>query len=167
LGDALPAGIKAHKALIQANTAELAERFRAGAPIAGLIRARADFIDRLLAAAWHRLAGPYADTLTLAAVGGYGRRELHPYSDIDILLLLDDPPQADGCAWEQPYEQALSAFYHFLLDVGLSVGHSVRTVDDCVQAARDDQTVMTNLMEARFLAGSRPLFDALMLRLSP
>jgi len=157
-------GIKEHKALIQANNATLAERFRAGAPIAELIRARADFIDGLLATAWHRLVGVYADTLTLVAVGGYGRRELHPYSDIDILLLLNDPPHPlDDSGWVE----AITAFYHFLLDIGLSLGHSVRTVEECVQAARDDQTVMTNLMEARFLAGSKILFDAMMLRTGP
>jgi [protein-PII] uridylyltransferase len=160
--DIFAVGIKEHKALIQANTAKLAERFQAGAPIAELIRARADFIDRMLSAAWYRFLGPYADSLTLAAVGGYGRRELHPYSDIDILLLLNDPP-TDNAEWVE----AITAFYHFLLDIGLSVGHSVRTVEECAKAAQDDQTVMTNLMEARHLAGSQPLFDALQLRIGP
>ncbi len=159
-----PEIIKRHKALIQANNAELARQFQADASIAALIQARADFIDGLLVAAWHRLGGAYSETLALVAVGGYGRRELHPYSDIDILLLLNDPPHPHGdCAWEQ----AVMAFYHFLLDIGLTLGHSVRTVEECVQAARDDQTVMTNLMEARFLAGSKPLFDAIMLRTGP
>ncbi|MFM8331031.1 MAG: [protein-PII] uridylyltransferase [Candidatus Methylumidiphilus sp.] len=164
----MPASPKDLKSLIQANNAELAERFRAGAPIAGLIRARADFIDGALIAAWRRYLGEFAGSLCLAAVGGYGRRELHPHSDIDILILLPDPAQAAGdCAWEQPLEQAITAFYHFVLDSGLYLGHSVRTLSECVAAARDDQTVMTNLMEARLLAGAKPLFDTLMLRTGP
>jgi [protein-PII] uridylyltransferase len=161
-----PEDIREHKARILADNAALAERFRAGESIADLIRARAGFIDQLLAAAWRRLAGPLADRLALAAVGGYGRHELHPHSDIDILVLLDDPPRpADGAP--PAYEAAVSAFFQFLWDIGLKPGHSVRTVEECVEAARDDQTVMTNLMEARLLDGSKALFDALMLRLGP
>jgi len=164
-----PESVRDHKALIQADNAGLAKRFRAGAPIAELIRARAGFIDRLLVAAWRSLAGPLADSHALAAVGGYGRQELHPYSDIDILVLLDDKPQqpAPGGGAPLSYEEAVSAFFQFLWDIGLSPGHSVRTVEECVQAARDDQTVMTNLMEVRLLTGSKALFDALMLRLGP
>ena len=157
-GPPQPEIVRAHKALILADNAALAEQFRAGAPVAGLIRARADFIDRILAAAWRRLAGPLADRCALAAVGGYGRRELHPHSDIDILVLLGDAA---------PYEQAVSAFFQFLWDIGLKPGHSVRSVEECVEAARGDQTVMTNLMEARLVTGSAELFDALALRLGP
>jgi [protein-PII] uridylyltransferase len=160
--------IKAHKALIQADIAVQAERFRVGAPITELIRARADFIDHLLASIWQRLAGPLADRFALAAVGGYGRQELHPHSDIDILILLDDPaPDAADCLQTPAYEQVVSAFFQFLWDIGLKPGHSVRTVSECVEAARCDQTVMTNLMEVRLLAGSKALFDALMMRIGP
>jgi len=163
-----PESIREHKALILANNAELAEHFRGGTPVAELIRARADFIDGLLTAAWRRLAGPLEDSLALAAVGGYGRQELHPHSDIDILILLDEPPrQAAGGDGHPAYEQAVSAFFQFLWDIGLKPGHSVRTLEECVAAARDDQTVMTNLMEVRLLAGSQSLFDALMLRIGP
>jgi len=169
-GFSQPESIKDHKALIQANIDELAMRFQAGAPIAKLIRDRADFIDGLLVAAWRNLVGEYADTHALVAVGGYGRREMHPYSDVDILFLLNGHSQQGGagdCAWEQPYEQAVTAFFQFVIDIGLTVGHSVRTVEECLDAARDDQTVMTNLMEARFLTGSKGLFDTLIDRLGP
>ena len=161
---------KGHKALIQANVAELAERFHAGTPVAELIRDRADFIDDLLVAAWYRLVGEHAHTHCLVAVGGYGRRELHPYSDIDILFLLDEKANflnAGDWASEQPYERAVTAFIHFLIDIGLTVGYSVRTVVECIDVARHDQTIMTNLMEARFLAGSEELFEALLGRIGP
>lgn len=138
--------------------------------MAELIHARSDFIDELLRSAWQRFLGEYAGNFALVAVGGYGRREMHPHSDIDILLLLCEPAaDADECdwAWEPPYEQAITDFYHFLLDSGLRLGHAVRTAEECVETARHDQTVITNLMEARFLAGSESLFDDLMLRLAP
>ncbi len=169
-GFSRPESIRDHKARIQANTAELVQRFQAEEPIAKLIRDRADFIDGLLVAAWHSLVGEYADTHSLVAVGGYGRRELHPYSDIDILFLLNEHAHLLGDGdWscEQPYEQAVTSFFQFLIDIGLTVGYSVRTVVECLDAARNDQTIMTNLMEARFLAGSNELFDALMGRIGP
>jgi [protein-PII] uridylyltransferase len=162
--------IKSHKARIQATIAGMVQRFRAGVPVGTLIRDHANFIDDLIVAAWYQLVGEFADTHALVAVGGYGRRELHPYSDIDILILLDrhaHPQQVGDFAWEQPHEQAISNFFHFLVDIGLTVGHSVRTVEECLDIASGDQTVMTNLMEARLLAGSKELFDPLMIRLGP
>ncbi len=87
----------------------------------------------------------------LVAVGGYGRQELQPASDIDILILID-PPADDRLA------EPLGRLVTFLWDIGLEVGHSVRTVEDCVREARDDVTVMTNLLEARLLCGSETLF---------
>ena len=166
-----PESIKSHKLRIQADIADQIGRFRAGESIAGLIRDRADFIDGILVAAWYNLVGEYADTHALVAVGGYGRRELHPYSDIDILFLLsgNSPPDGGGgdFAWEHPYEGAVTAFFQFLIDIGLTVGFSVRTVEECLDVARGDQTIMTNLMEARFLAGSNGLFNGLMDTLGP
>ena len=159
--------IKDHKQRIQAHTAELVQRFQAEEPIANLIRDRADFIDGLLVAAWHNLVGEFADTHALVAVGGYGRRELHPYSDIDILFLLNEQGHEGDWAGEQPYEQAVTSFFQFLMDIGLTVGYSVRTLIECLDAARNDQTIITNLMEARYLAGSNQLFDALMARIGP
>ena len=86
----------------------------------------------------------------LAAVGGYGRGELYPYSDVDILILLPDAPEGDT-------ESAVSALLTALWDIGLEPGHSVRTVADCLREARADITVETALLEARWLAGSRTL----------
>src|SRR5438552_14614395 len=87
----------------------------------------------------------------LVATGGYGRGELYPCSDIDLLVLLPDEPRA---AEQERLERLIHSFW----DIGLEIGHSVRTVRDCVQAAASDITVNTTLLESRFLAGSRRLF---------
>jgi [protein-PII] uridylyltransferase len=158
--------IRRYKALIQAHTAELIRRFDADEPIASLIRARADFIDALLIEAWRRLTGCESQRMTLIAVGGYGRRELHLHADIDLLILLGESAPPDADADPPEYLRALSAFSSFLWDIGLKPGLSTRTVAECMQAAHDDQTVMTNLLEARLLDGAPTLFAELNHRLS-
>lgn len=90
----------------------------------------------------------------LAAVGGYGRGELYPYSDIDLLILLArEPDSADRVR--------LEALVTALWDLGFDVGHSVRTLADCQREAANDITVETALMEVRWLAGSKPLLASL------
>ena len=96
----------------------------------------------------------------LIAVGGYGRGELHPASDIDILLLVPQPPDARGSA-------AIEALVTFLWDIGLEVGHSVRTVAQCREECVGDVSVMTTLLEARRLAGSEELLGAMRSALAP
>ena len=86
----------------------------------------------------------------MVAVGGYGRCELHPHSDIDVLILLDREADDDT-------REKLSRFVTFLWDMGLDIGHSVRTVEECVQAAADDISTMTNLLESRTLEGNPTL----------
>ena len=90
----------------------------------------------------------------LLAVGGYGRGELFPNSDVDLLVLLREAPGPDGVT-------AIERFVGACWDVGLDIGHSVRTVDECLSEARADITVMTNLLERRLLAGSRSSFARL------
>src|SRR5712691_2986778 len=90
-------------------------------------------------------------TLSLLAVGGYGRGQLFPYSDIDLLVLLRN--DADLILREQ-----LERFIGLLWDIGLEVGHSVRTIPECQEQARKDVTVQTTLMEGRLLYGSPSLF---------
>ena len=87
----------------------------------------------------------------LIAVGGYGRGELFPYSDVDLLILLPQEP-------DESEREALEQLVGMLWDIGLEVGHSVRTLDECSEAAAADITVQTTLLEARYLAGSRALF---------
>ncbi|MGH8203647.1 MAG: [protein-PII] uridylyltransferase, partial [Steroidobacteraceae bacterium] len=94
------------------------------------------------------------------AVGGYGRGELLPCSDIDVMVLL---PQRADPAWNA----ALEGFLTFLWDIGLETGHSVRTIDDCQHEALADLGVATTLFEARLLAGPATLFDAMRRALAP
>jgi [protein-PII] uridylyltransferase len=128
----------------------LHDRFRAGAEAGELVRMRADFIDTLLGALWDRSEWQGAE-LALVAVGGYGRGELHPHSDVDILVLLGD--NSEGC------REQLESFLTLLWDIGLEIGHSVRTVRECAKAAAADITVLTNLMETRVLRGQADLME--------
>jgi [protein-PII] uridylyltransferase len=162
-----PERIKAFKEYIQQINSDLIDRFNTGAPASELIRARSDFMDELVATCWKHFLGPDADRLALIAVGGYGRRELHPYSDIDLLALLDAPVDEADNPESPPVSRALAAFFNFLWDIGLKPAQSVRTIDDCVTQAGQDQTVITNLLEARLIHGSQALFDGLCARLGP
>lgn len=134
---------------------DLAARFAAGAPVRGLVHEQARLIDQLLECAWHRLFPGAGADLALVAVGGYGRGELHPASDIDLLILVADD------AARARHRAAIERFLTLLWDLGAEVGHSVRSVEECVDEARRDITVATNLMEARLLAGPQALFAAL------
>ncbi|WP_227369065.1 [protein-PII] uridylyltransferase [Halomonas sp. M20] len=120
-------------------------RFHDGADIRDLVHGRAWCLDRLLTLAWSRHAWP-DDGIALLAVGGYGRGELHPHSDIDLMVLLEREDDV-------PYREPLSAFITFLWDIGLEIGHSVRSLADCRREAEADVTVITNLIETRTLAG--------------
>jgi [protein-PII] uridylyltransferase len=141
------------KACIKQSQEVLANRFHAGEPVADLVHARSEFIDELLLYAWqhHMSADSQA---ALVAVGGYGRGELHPASDIDLLILTAAEPVGELAG-------QLEQLVMFLWDMGLEVGHSVRTVDQCVEEATRDVTIVTNLMESRYLAGLESLFDAM------
>jgi [protein-PII] uridylyltransferase len=121
--------------------------------VAELVHRRSDEIDKIIVDVWLNHIDPDQE-ITLVAVGGYGRGELHPYSDIDILILLSNSYQGEADA-------QLEAFITFLWDIGLKVGHSIRTINECYQQARDDITIMTNLLEARPLVGSAQLFSQL------
>lgn len=127
-------------------------RFLQGTDIVELIVGRAEFIDQLLSALWRQRDWP-ADSAALIAVGGYGRGELHPHSDIDLLILVTEHSEELKTAIEPLITQ--------LWDIGLKIGHSVRTVSECVEEARKDITVSTSMLEARLLCGSTELLDQL------
>ncbi len=130
----------------------LDELFIQGADIRTLIAERAHFTDQLLTTAW----GQYTwepDSAALVAVGGYGRAELHPYSDIDLLILVDTQNESTRANIEQ--------LVTLLWDMNLKIGHSVRTIDDCVEEALKDITVTTSMMEARLISGSSALLERL------
>ena len=138
---------------------ELKQRFLAEEPVERLVHARSALIDTVLRAAWHMHCAAHT-SWALVAVGGYGRGELHPASDIDILLLVPQSPDAAGGA-------AVERLVTFLWDIGLEVGHSVRTVGECREECIGDVSVMTTLLEARLLAGSAALFAAMRAGLAP
>ncbi len=114
-----------------------------------LLRAHARLVDEHLRAVWRILALP--PNLALVAVGGYGRSELYPKSDIDLLILLAGEPDA-------ALQQCLQELVSLLWDIGLEVGHSTRTVAQCL-AESADVTVQTNLLEARLITGADYLFE--------
>ncbi len=137
------------KSRLALQRAALQERYRENHSAPELLRRHRQLIDSQLKSVWQHLEMP--DEIVLAAVGGYGRGQLFPYSDIDLLVLL---PQVSGAALQEKLEQ----FVGILWDIGLEVGHSVRTVDECVEMSQQDITVQTTLLEARVLAGNRQLF---------
>lgn len=142
--------IAAFKKAIRMAGEVLDKRFREGREIRRLIEDRAWFVDNILQQAWHQFSWGAPGGIALVAVGGYGRGELHPYSDIDLLILLD-------AAEHELYRDAIERFLTLLWDIGLEVGQSVRTVDECAEQARADLTVITNLMESRTIAGPEAL----------
>ena len=129
----------------------LIEFFQAGRSANELVLAWARFIDSLLLQAWKKYIDPDTSGLALLAVGGYGRGELHPHSDIDLMILLREN--------NHEYDEQLENFLRFLWDIGLEVGHSVRTLTDCVTEAEKDITVATNIQEARLLIGNTALYE--------
>jgi len=133
--------------------------FNEGAPADLLVRARAALIDEVLREVWDRHVGA-AEGIALVAVGGYGRGELLPFSDID-LLVLHTPEALDE------HRGRLEPFFTFLWDIGLEVGSSVRTVEQCTRIAADDLTVITNLLESRLLTGDAGLHAALVRETAP
>src|SRR6185437_8308876 len=97
------------------------------------------------------------DSIALLAVGGYGRGQLFPYSDIDLLVLLPEGKRGAD-AMDNAIKSRLEHWVRLLWDIGLEVGHSVRTLAECIEEARKDITVQTSLLEARKLAGHHQLF---------
>ncbi|MDB6092320.1 MAG: glnD, partial [Gammaproteobacteria bacterium] len=150
----------AYRELLRHAHEELKGRFLAEEPVEGLVHARAALVDVVLREVWR--AQSVADTASwaLVAVGGYGRGELHPCSDIDILLLVPQPPDPQG-------RGVVERLVTFLWDIGLEVGHSVRTVEECAQESAANVSVMTTLIEARLLAGNEALVAQMRTALGP
>ncbi len=159
LRDCKSAPVILRAALIDADET-LAARFRDGAPASELVPLRAQLVDQIIIRLWQVCLHDYADQACLCAVGGYGRGELHPASDIDVMVLIPDTMPAG-------LEQTIGAFVTSLWDIGLEVGHSVRTTQDCEQQAQADITIATNLMESRPLVGDHRLFTAMQKATSP
>lgn len=136
---------------LRGDRAALEQGFLKHANVARLLTAHSRLIDKYLCNIWRQLAMP--NHIALVAVGGYARRKLYPRSDIDLLILLDAEP-------DDALQQQLHQLIVMLWDIGLEVGHSVRTVGQCIHESADI-TVQTNLLEARLLCGNKKLFDEL------
>ncbi|GAB4254926.1 MAG: [protein-PII] uridylyltransferase [Methylomicrobium sp.] len=144
--------IASFKQLIKSKNQALKEAFIPEEPVTPLLVEKAEFIDSILTSGWHHFLERFADDLSLLAVGGYGRKELFPHSDIDIVVLTEETITAD-------VQSSLSGFCNFLWDIGLKPGLSVRSVNECIETCKSDQTVMTSLLETRLLAGNPDLRD--------
>ena len=138
--------------MLKADRAVLRTRFEKGLGPTALVNAHRKLVDSVLTKAWKTLGFP--KELALLAVGGYGHGKLFPHSDVDMLVLLPKDP-------DERLAIRIEEFIGRLWDLGLEVGHSVRTVSQCLDEASRDITVRTALLEARALAGRRALIQAL------
>jgi [protein-PII] uridylyltransferase len=143
------------KGKLKAERQALFHAFREDGKPEKLLRGLRHSVDDILTEAWRaaRLPGNTA----LVGVGGYGRGELFPYSDVDLLILLGAPPDAITQA-------KLESLVQLLWDLGLEIGHSIRTVDECMMESAADITVQTSLLEARLVTGDAKLFAQLQKR---
>ncbi|NMG75009.1 [protein-PII] uridylyltransferase [Aromatoleum diolicum] len=148
--DEIQATIAHAREQLSSGCARIRSAYEAHPATTTVLRGRARLVDEAIIHLW-RVCGISRDA-ALIAVGGYGRGELFPHSDVDLMVLL--PSSADGSLQAQ-----LATLIGALWDVGLEIGQSVRTLDECLEAADQDITVQTNLLEARLLDGNKALFD--------
>jgi len=130
------------------------EQFKAKKHINKLVALRAQYIDELLVRLWTLVGLDEKKALSLIAVGGYGRGELHPKSDIDILILSEQ-------SYTSECEEKIAQLITLLWDLKLDVGNSVRTLEDCKEQGKADITVATSMIESRYLAGNEKAFEKL------
>ena len=131
---------------------EIYADFDSQTPVQELVHRKSTLVDEILGFCFEHYIQPGKNTdYALVAVGGYGRCELLPGSDVDLMILLDKKP-------DKELQEQLSEFLTFLWDIGLEVGHSVRTVKDCVREGKADVTVITNMIESRLILGSEKLY---------
>ena len=145
--DSAPVDVAGLKRRISKAENVLAKRFWEGEDVETLVRERSGFIDAFLAEIWQHWF-EYKSDIALLAIGGYGRGELHPYSDIDLLILVKNNRLKDS---------NVEHFVQLLWDLKLDIGHSVRTVRECRSEATKNVSVVTSLYERRYLAGSQAL----------
>ncbi|WP_152431063.1 bifunctional uridylyltransferase/uridylyl-removing protein GlnD [Vibrio aquimaris] len=126
--------------------------------ISELVLGRANYMDGVLKRLWQYFGFTKEPDICLVAVGGYGRGELHPLSDIDILI-------SSTHVLPESLNAKISRFITFLWDLKLEVGHAVRTISECSSIGREDLTVATNLQESRWLCGCEETFDKLQLEI--
>jgi len=146
--DASP--VMAARELLKAQYDEDAKSFQASttkqADIRALVQSRSRTVDRVLSLIWNRYLFSRSPDIALVAVGGFGRGELHPHSDIDLLILTRN-------GIDETWHEDLGAFVTLLWDLKLDIGHSVRSIDESMASAREDVTILTNLLETRTISG--------------
>ncbi|WP_341666232.1 nucleotidyltransferase domain-containing protein, partial [Vibrio sp.] len=133
-------------------------RFLEGGDARSLVCEASQFADILLWHAWHQYQ--WDEDVSLVAVGGYGRGELHPHSDIDLLILMRKD-------LSKKYRERIEMFITFLWDIQLKIGHSVRSISQCVDEAKADISVATNLMETRLICGNSDLLQLMLKKTGP
>ena len=144
---------------LQSVEAELKKDFLAHPKPRIYLKSRSKLIDGIVEAAFaaaeiSQNEMNLTDKLCCIAVGGYGRNELFPYSDIDLLFIYDEKEQSIA-------KEIIESILYYLWDTGLRIGHSVRSIDDCTDKALDDHTIISNLMDRRYLCGNKSLFNKL------
>ncbi|HEY8024510.1 MAG TPA: [protein-PII] uridylyltransferase [Burkholderiaceae bacterium] len=140
------------KGKLKAERQAVIEQFQAGGKPEKLLTDLRRSVDANLTEVWQAFDLPPG--AALVAVGGYGRGELFPYSDVDVLILLESAPDVE-------LQGKLEELVRFFWDIGLEIGHSIRTIEECLTESASDITVQTSLLEARRVTGSRKLFQFL------
>ena len=141
------------KSALETLNDHLLDRFKRKHNIVELVKQRCDAIDVMLEDAWQQ-CGFCEQSICLVAVGGFGRGVLHPHSDVDILILVQQEP-------DESTREQLGKFIAYLWDVGLEIGHAVRTVEECVLLGQNDITIATALLESRIIKGNKDLYKTL------
>ncbi len=146
------------KEIVRKFNEHLTKQFYYGTDILTLTNRRCLFIDLLLKRLYNQFHLEEYPDLAIVAVGGYGREELHPFTDIDLLVLSENQ-LCDECAAK------ISEYITLLWDFKLDVGHAVRTIDDCIVKGSEDLTIATNFLDARLVQGSEETFEKFRIRL--
>jgi len=149
--------IKAWRTDLKQTQSQLKQAFLESPNPAKLLKEHTKLIDQLLVNVWQE--GGLSQEVCLIAVGGYGRGELFPHSDIDILILVPDHVTE---VQNKQIETLIGIFW----DLGLNIGHSVRSLQECIDEASGDATIQTNLLEARFLCGSETTYSDFSIKIS-
>ncbi len=145
--------LKQWRESFQQSSQHIAASYLAAPNAKTLLQQTTRLIDQLLREIWSAFQLP--DSVSLVAVGGYGRGDMFPHSDIDLLILM--PENSDN-----QLQADVEALIGALWDIGLNIGHSVRTLTECLAEAQLDVTIMTNLLEARWLTGNKATFKTLL-----
>ena len=145
--------LKVGRKLLKSFNEQQFQNFDAHTSVELLIQERTSFVDQLLKKIWKHFIPVNAQSeVSLIAVGGYGRKELQPFSDIDILLISEQCTEL-----EEPFSKLVT----FLWDIGFKVGHAIRSFQETIEAAKEDVSTATNLLESRWLSGNYEHFQKL------